>query len=988
MSKMNKNLIRILLLLLPLHGASNHPELEWKTLESDHFLVHFHNGTERTAMEVVNIAEFVYTPITMMYDYQPKEKTNIIIKDTDDFSNGSAFFFDNKIEIWANPLDFDLRGSHNWIQNVITHEFTHIIQLGASLKYNRHFPAMYIQSMGYEDEKRKDVLYGYPNSIISYAIPSFTVPPWFAEGVAQRMFNNANYDFWDTHRDMILRDAFINNSVFTLNQLNSFGKTGIGNEQIYNQGYSLATYFTERFGYSILNDITKGISHPFQYSFGNAIKQVTGLPLEDIYLNWYKEMSLKYISKDNRHELKGKIIIEDGTTNIHPTWSPSNKKFAYLSNVDKDYFGQTDLYLYNFSDSTIKKIDSGVFSSPIWVNDSTIIYSKKSKPNNNGSKFYDLYLTSVNKKKNKPKRLTVDMRLTSPSMNKKINEIAAIGISDGTSNIFVASFDLDSLDYMKFKQVTNYLNGEKIFSLSYNNNNIVFDLLNQNHGRNIYVLDYKENQITPLREDVWDERDPHFNEDQMVYSSDMSGAYNIYLSKDEDILSISDVVGGAFMPSLSKDKVLYSLYENGKYKIALLEIPSNDLERNQLESNYDGYTNSSMIFPGFEDIKLKDYSQELSMPFVFPRIFFDYGTVKPGFYFYASDPLDKYFLFGGASKNNIDDLDIFLLFELNRYYPTIYANFYWITRNLKREENPASVNDQIYDNIIFKSDDTYMMFSADLGSKMSYKGHNYTFNYNYSKYTAHSMGLTQILHSDEVQNSYPFDITYDYFRGHKLTVGHQFKNYSYRYAFNMIPQNGYEINTDFSLEKNQFDPAFEVSEEYGTLGLVFSDHDTYRFNFNLKKNTTIFKSKRIVLNQNLQLGYLTNKDIDDFFYYFGGGLTGLRGYSFYDKKLSGTKLSVLTNIVRAPIFLEKNYKILNLLIQNLSINYILQAGLADRCNNDGCGDTLYSNGIELRINGSSFYSFPFALSYEIHKPLFDKDQSNKHYIKLLFEFME
>ena len=126
-----------------------------------------------------------------MYQYRPKEKTHIIIRDTDDFSNGSAYFFDNKIEIWANPLDFDLRGSHRWIQNVITHEFVHIIQLGASLKYNRHFPAFYIQGMGYEKEKREDVLYGYPNSIVSYAIPSVSVPPWFAEGVAQNMYQDA-----------------------------------------------------------------------------------------------------------------------------------------------------------------------------------------------------------------------------------------------------------------------------------------------------------------------------------------------------------------------------------------------------------------------------------------------------------------------------------------------------------------------------------------------------------------------------------------------------------------------------------------------------------------------------------------------------------------------------------------------------------------------------------------------------------------------------
>ena len=46
-----------------------------------------------------------------------------------------------------------------------------------------------------------------------------------------------------------------------------------------------------------------------------------------------------------------------------------------------------------------------------------------------------------------------------------------------------------------------------------------------------------------------------------------------------------------------------------------------------------------------DDIKVKDYDQELSMPFIFPRLLFDYGTIKPGLYFYASDPLDKYFLF-------------------------------------------------------------------------------------------------------------------------------------------------------------------------------------------------------------------------------------------------------------------------------------------------------------------------------------------------------
>ena len=40
----------------------------------------------------------------------------------------------------------------------------------------------------------------------------------------------------------------------------------------------------------------------------------------------------------------------------------------------------------------------------------------------------------------------------------------------------------------------------------------------------------------------------------------------------------------------------------------------------------------------------------------------------------------------------------------------------------------------------------------------------------------------------------------------------------------------------------------------------------------------------------------------------------------------------------------------------------------------------------MRVNGSSFYSFPFALSLEYHRALFDNQEKNpKLYFKLLFE---
>ena len=47
------------------------------------------------------------------------------------------------------------------------------------------------------------------------------------------------------------------------------------------------------------------------------------------------------------------------------------------------------------------------------------------------------------------------MRLTSPIINEAGNKIAAVGILDGTSNIYEADFNPDSLDSIDFKQITN-----------------------------------------------------------------------------------------------------------------------------------------------------------------------------------------------------------------------------------------------------------------------------------------------------------------------------------------------------------------------------------------------------------------------------------------------------------------------------------------------------------------------------------------------------
>lgn len=78
------------------------------------------------------------------------KKSFFIITDLSDIANGATDFYGNRIGIYATPLDFELRGTTNWLRNVITHEFTHAIQIQSAMKFGRTVPAIYLQWLNYE----------------------------------------------------------------------------------------------------------------------------------------------------------------------------------------------------------------------------------------------------------------------------------------------------------------------------------------------------------------------------------------------------------------------------------------------------------------------------------------------------------------------------------------------------------------------------------------------------------------------------------------------------------------------------------------------------------------------------------------------------------------------------------------------------------------------------------------------------------------------
>src|SRR5262245_60903823 len=79
-----------LLALAPAHAASSDPDLKWRTITTEHFQIHFHQGIEQVADEFSTVAEEVFATMTTELQWTPKSRVNLVLIDRTDDANGFA----------------------------------------------------------------------------------------------------------------------------------------------------------------------------------------------------------------------------------------------------------------------------------------------------------------------------------------------------------------------------------------------------------------------------------------------------------------------------------------------------------------------------------------------------------------------------------------------------------------------------------------------------------------------------------------------------------------------------------------------------------------------------------------------------------------------------------------------------------------------------------------------------------------------------------
>ncbi len=411
--------------------AFNHPEIKWRSVSTAHFIINYYDRTEPAVYATWKIAEEAYASLSSLYDYTEKDKIAISLADYDDYANGFASWTNGSILIWVTDIRFDLRGNNTWLNNVVTHELSHIMTL--------------------EKTQRKQLLdwvfsfaYTSPGVSVDLSEPFATTrffPEWVTEGIAQRESERRGNDCWDTKRDMLLRDAVLSNKALSLAEMGHFNHNSTGNELVYNQGFSFIRYIEDKIGIAgitaIFNNGRKGAL--ISDNFYSAFEDQTGRSLDGLYVKWMDSLKAVYKKRIPPNPTQTQTVWNRGFINAMPKISSNGKYWGWLTN-DGDDGSRTDLVIAEYGKSEpVMTVEWALTSWDFSADGKRVYFVKSHETSDNGSYFNDLYVADINDKSEK--RLTRGARIYDIAACPDNQRLAAVQYGDGAFSIVTMGLD-------------------------------------------------------------------------------------------------------------------------------------------------------------------------------------------------------------------------------------------------------------------------------------------------------------------------------------------------------------------------------------------------------------------------------------------------------------------------------------------------------------------------------------------------------------------
>jgi hypothetical protein len=378
-------------------NQENHAELHWKTLESAHFRLHYHQGLEEMAKVALSVSEQIYEPVCQQLDHYPKNKTDLAITDQDEIVNGFAMP-DGTICIWVNQNDYisNLAVGTSWLREVIAHEFQHIVTFSVL----KSWP-------------------GFMGRLIS------GTPAWWMEGLAE---------YYTEHWSITRSDRKIR-----METLDRRLKTS----DPHDDGYAKVLFLADQYGDSTLVNICKWRSKTLKlHSFDEAFKEATGKSVSAFDEEWTRVMNAYY---------NAELAVRERPQDIGTRFDlPLLKEYWISLLADSSAWVATgingkrerELSLYRISADSTKKIEvlaEGRIAAAAAVSPGgdTIVFSRRQRTKY-GSIAHDLYMYDM--ATDKEQRITQNERASQPDIDAS-GRIVYISTAKGSTSLMLRETD-------------------------------------------------------------------------------------------------------------------------------------------------------------------------------------------------------------------------------------------------------------------------------------------------------------------------------------------------------------------------------------------------------------------------------------------------------------------------------------------------------------------------------------------------------------------
>ena len=596
----------------------NNSDIRWKTAGTDHFQFIYPAEYSSHAAKVSAYAEAVYDSVVSRYHHDLPSRVSATLNNAL-YSNGNAIPSENSINLWLTNWDFKVRSSHGWLSDVVTHEFSHLVSIENASKFR---PNIYGFQVSYSDYYNERTTQDFATMV------PFTLQPlWFAEGTAQYESSRMGFDAWDTHRDMLLRVAALNDSLLTLPYMHDFSDNSLFAELgPYTQGFSLVRYISATYGEDAVPKIWHEMSKFHRLTLDGAIKKVLGISEQELYDNWKKAITEKYqAQRDSLGTLvEGTKMTEGafwqdfpvvagnnlyGVSNFGGPWfdgglfkigteddvKDSAEAKDSTEKIDGIEIGELtlenevetiDIGDYAKHGFKIKKgwLDKGIDVHEDSVQGPVLAYVSYQNRDKDGHAHFDIVVSDTNKNN---VSVTYLADAVYPAFDPQGTTIA-FALREPYSTRFKLSkvpYPKDLTDYTADDPVDIFVPDAKysyynIYSpkFSPDGKRIAFGFFDDK-VRGIAIIDADGKNFKIVSNESYDERDVNWiDDDKIVFASNRNGIFNLIektLSSGAE-RAITNVVGGAFTPALAKDTLYFTQYDKdgfSLYKMHYGEVP-------------------------------------------------------------------------------------------------------------------------------------------------------------------------------------------------------------------------------------------------------------------------------------------------------------------------------------------------------------------------------------------------------------------------------